>query len=762
MCPQRREHRKQEIKYEKPVLLLYQMINTPYSMDLNTPINLLNEYAVLDKKVGYDVSNGSGYVVSEDKMAEENVPTPTRTGDQLVPVKAHLPIAKSNLLMDLQKMQKNPIFCILVDILQNTNFFRAFTTSADVPSIYNADLLRNALGIIPKDSAHPFVPPPDGDLVIDFVNNLGYPEELHFVLRCEEVGKKKKASKAGKSKQHAPAKQHKPIKKKTTKPTPSKKIRKGKRFDHLVDEEDEEGQPASKPQVENDEYNLQRGIQISLESLQAQGQRQTQVTHDASTRPSTQPKDDTSANVVHDTSSPVDSTNDAETVTDMEQSNSETDTEILNVEVRQGKEVSNAVALEETTVELDEGQARSNPGKTPESQALPEIELIKENQAGSNPRQSHVAQAGPNPEPMHEDIIATIYPEVHENLKLATKEQVHIENPPSSSGTLSSIKNLEDAFTFGDQFLNDKSTKEESQKANVETKVESMVTIPIHQASSSVPPLDLSEFQMKEILHDRLFESNSCISHSYHTTLYKALEVSMQRENNDELHAALAKSRKRRRDDQDPTLPPPKDSDRSKKKKNDSDASASKQPLVQKSSAWKTSNSREDPFSSSKQKPASPSEQPVNNDPIPEDMHLSELEDTGAAHRPKIKTKPEWLKPLLEEETPETPKPGWVIPSNYLPKTENNWADAMAKTYKDLAENTLLQKTRDMANFIQCKPLPLGGPPGQITIQAQYFFNKDLEYLVSSNKERRHALSMSKLKAAYYPDFRLEELVPSL
>ncbi|GJZ36532.1 hypothetical protein Tco_0582723, partial [Tanacetum coccineum] len=51
------------------------------------------------------------------------------------------------------------------------------------------------------------------------------------------------------------------------------------------------------------------------------------------------------------------------------------------------------------------------------------------------------------------------------------------------------------------------------------------------------------------------------------------------------------------------------------------------------------------------------------------------------------------------------------------------------------------------------KPLPLGGPPSQITIQPQHFFNKDLEYLVSGNKERRHGLSISKLKAAYYPDF---------
>ncbi|GKB79266.1 putative reverse transcriptase domain-containing protein [Tanacetum coccineum] len=58
--------------------------------------------------------------------------------------------------------------------------------------------------------------------------------------------------------------------------------------------------------------------------------------------------------------------------------------------------------------------------------------------------------------------------------------------------------------------------------------------------------------------------------------------------------------------------------------------------------------------------------------------------------------------------------------------------------------------------------LPLGGPTGQVTIQTQYFFNKDLEYLVSGDKGRRSALSISKLKAAQYLDFGLEELVPLL
>ncbi|GKB93866.1 hypothetical protein Tco_0980003, partial [Tanacetum coccineum] len=518
--------------------------------------------------------------------------------------------------MDLQRKQKNPIFIISFDILQNTNFFGAFTPSANVPSIYiqqfwntltmdtksgiysfqldelwctmDADLLRIALRITPKDPAHPFVAPPAGDLVIDFVNNLGYPKELHFVSKIftkliicylgarhnihkrpqsplhittddytlgnlkfvpkgglyevfgmpipkdlltdvihnaeyyqnylemaarkphqpttvtdEESVKKKTVPPTDKSKKPTPAKQTKHVKEKSTKPTPSKKaskgkvlkVQKGKRSSHLVDEEDEEPRPTSEPQIEDDEYNLQRGIQMSLESFQApvggvairepalgftRSLPVVEVTKEASTGPSIVPQDDTSANVVRDTPSPAD----AETGADTKKSNSEADTEILDVANKQGEDVSHTVALEERTVELDEGQAGSDPGNTFESRPPPD-----EDQAGSNPGQRHVALAGPNPEPMHKDLIATVYPKVHESLKHTTEEHVFLENLPSSSKTLSSMKNLDDAFTYGDQFLNDKPTEEEPGKANVETKVESIVTIPVHQASSSVPPL---------------------------------------------------------------------------------------------------------------------------------------------------------------------------------------------------------------------------------------------------------------------------------
>nr|GEW94985.1 hypothetical protein [Tanacetum cinerariifolium] len=145
----------------------------------------------------------------KNKMVEENLPAPTRSDEQLVPAKARLPYAKSNLLFDLQKLQKNPIFRISVGILQNTNFFRAFSASANVLSIYiqqfwntltqeaktgvfrfqldeqwftlDYDLLRDALEITPIDPANPFVSPSASEIVMDFVNELGYPDVINFV-----------------------------------------------------------------------------------------------------------------------------------------------------------------------------------------------------------------------------------------------------------------------------------------------------------------------------------------------------------------------------------------------------------------------------------------------------------------------------------------------------------------------------------------------------------------------------------------------------
>ncbi|GKA27639.1 retrovirus-related pol polyprotein from transposon TNT 1-94 [Tanacetum coccineum] len=123
-------------------------------------------------------------------MADENipVPAPTRSDDQILPFTAWVPTRKSNHVLDLQKRQKNPIFQIAVDILQNTNFFRAFTASASLDEngfTLDANLLREALEITTINQAHQFVTPPSGDAIMDFVNELGYPQGIIISTNVE-------------------------------------------------------------------------------------------------------------------------------------------------------------------------------------------------------------------------------------------------------------------------------------------------------------------------------------------------------------------------------------------------------------------------------------------------------------------------------------------------------------------------------------------------------------------------------------------------
>ncbi|GKC05778.1 hypothetical protein Tco_0997388 [Tanacetum coccineum] len=289
------------------------------------------------------------------------------------------------------------------------------------------------------------------------------------------------------------------------------------------------------------------------------------------------------------------------------------------------------------------------------------------------------------------------------------------------------MKNLEDAYATGDQFINDKSTEDEPGKLNVEAEVVSMITVPIFQASSSVPPLstpiidlsplekklsdleqnnknldnttqnlgsrvytlelrdlphkideavrenvkeavqialqaplrerfrDLSKEDMKEMLHQRMFESGTYKSLPEHIAPYEALEASMARAQRD---------------------PPDLDL------------------------TWKKSVTQDAPSSSSKQQSGPHAEQPLEDIPIPDSANISDSEDTNYAHLLKIKQRPEWLKPILDDERPATPEPSFVIPTSHIPDAKNNWANALASTYQAPAENSLLDKIGDMWTFM--------------------------------------------------------------
>ncbi|GJZ60237.1 hypothetical protein Tco_0616053 [Tanacetum coccineum] len=132
--------------------------------------------------------------------------SPVRTDEQIVPRNQWVPIGKSNCYLNEEKSQRNPIFKIAVDILKQTNFFRAFTASSTIPAIYiqqfwdtirfdskarsyrcqldeqwfnlNQDTLRDALQITPVDNNRAFSSPPTPDTLVEFVNELGYPKEV--------------------------------------------------------------------------------------------------------------------------------------------------------------------------------------------------------------------------------------------------------------------------------------------------------------------------------------------------------------------------------------------------------------------------------------------------------------------------------------------------------------------------------------------------------------------------------------------------------
>ncbi|GJT11274.1 retrovirus-related pol polyprotein from transposon TNT 1-94 [Tanacetum coccineum] len=443
------------------------------------------------------------------KMADENVPAPapTRSDDQILPFAAWVPIGKSNHVLDLQKRQKNPIFQIAVDILQNTNFFRAFTASASVPAIYiqqfwntltyvekagtyrfqldenwftlDANLLREALEITPIDQAHPFVSPPSGDAIMDFVNELGYPEVIHFVssMAVNHMYQPWRAILSMINQCEIDEVFGMPIPNELI----SNNIRNASYYNaylKMVAKHDQKV-AAEKEGKKKSPYIHQRGEALQTNSIL---QRRTPTTEEASTGPSAQPLDDTSANIIRDSPSPAD----AETGARSDKTSSGGDTEIVQITEELEDDVEKQEKVEAKMVELDQDQAGSDPGETLESRPQLEQVHMEEDQAGPDPGISRVVLTRLDPEPTHDEFMVDLYPKVQESLKFPADKHVILKDPLSSTGNLSSMKNLEDAYAIGDQFINEKSTDDEPGKLNVEAEVVSMVTVPIYQASSSV------------------------------------------------------------------------------------------------------------------------------------------------------------------------------------------------------------------------------------------------------------------------------------
>ncbi|GJV30470.1 hypothetical protein Tco_1386918 [Tanacetum coccineum] len=295
--------------------------------------------------------------------------------------------------------------------------------------------------------------------------------------------------------------------------------------------------------------------------------------------------------------------------------------------------------------------------------------------------------------------------------------------------------------------------------------------------------------------------------------MYEALEKSIDRDHFEQLLTDLAEARRKKKrrleasgtsgSSQLPPPPPPPSTNQSDQSKSTTASSSSKTATSAEYTAWTTINTRLKPYVSS-----IPEDLHMDVDSAPdEQVHWFDDEDIGNDYIPKVNLKQDWWKPLPEEDRPVIPEPAWSIPSSDLPVLMNNWASALASTYARPPENSILAQTGDMAIFMDwfCKKqgiteliqkdiegpafeiikvfhpnvihlqyqmeechklltdqvddaiishnvnklLPLGGQPGQVTIQVDFFFNKDLEYHRYGRKGGRSALSISKMKAAY-------------
>nr|GFA91050.1 hypothetical protein [Tanacetum cinerariifolium] len=320
----------------------------------------------------------------------------------------------------------------------------------------------------------------------------------------------------------------------------------------------------------------------------------------------------------------------------------------------------------------DEGQVGLNPDENFEGQAGPDPGNAGDDvhyipslmvHAGSDREHMDLDVADVSPQPttkqLDEVFTTTAYPKVQENLKLTVEEQVLVEEPASSSGTLSSLQHLSKDISFRDLFFSDKPSDVDK---NAETEVESMVNVSIQQDLSSIslmtsPIIDLTSRPESPKPPPPPLPAGPSGAFGAFGAPGSSLVP--------------------------PPLPPP--------------SSTNQDTEYQ---AWMTTDIRLSLSIS-----LTPADLEMDEDMVLDKQAQSlDDEDIGSARIPKVNLRQDWWKPF-EEERSATSEPACV-------------------------DDPILRLNVS-------KPLPLGGPPGEVTIQSNFFFNKDLEYLRYGSKGRR-------------------------
>ncbi|GKC33138.1 hypothetical protein Tco_1040432 [Tanacetum coccineum] len=424
------------------------------------------------------------------------------------------------------------------------------------------------------------------------------------------------------------------------------------------------------------------------------------------------------------------------------------------------------------------GKEKINAGTQDEGQAGPNI---GEQDEESQPQSIHAVHAGPNLEHM----------DFEEKLKLPTKDQLILKELASSVGTMSSLQNLDKELSLTNQFLMEKSHDDEPDKSNTKAEVQSMVMVPIHHHlfSSSNDHSGYRSHNVTTCLHNSLSTTTN-INNNYHNN-----------HNNNSTNSSTITKHHR----SDPCPPHRRTrttyggpitrqfSPGGKVGQTWNTAiqlgEAQYSPQARKKRRKRRDTPRSPPRSPPSQPPPpagasvapgaqelSPLDDLMHDDSAPdEQVHVSDDQYSRNDHTPAAAdSRKDWWKPLPKEERPATPEPAWTILSSHKDMTTflNSYCQRMNKTMLTQAdfEGQAYEVVKafypdanpegDQVRINVNRPLPIGGPPGHVTIQTNVFFNKDLEYLQYGSKGSCPALSISKMKAASYPDFGLELLVP--
>nr|GEV43294.1 hypothetical protein [Tanacetum cinerariifolium] len=469
--------------------------------------------------------------LTTDTMADMNINAPAgqapaiappvRTDDQILPRIRWLPIGKSNCYLDLEKSQSNPIYKIAVDLLKHTNFFRAFTASSTIPSIYiqGGTSSTQDLTLCSMPNKEPVLG------YLKFSAKGTKREVFRMPIPGSDPGSPapKPTKPARKPRSTAPKP---PLTPSISAPVISAQPAKKRTLKYMIESVAEDA-PTKEPQVAAEDADLKKALEESMKSMHdvprgplppvvirepESGKYQPlpdvsgkgkvkvteeQVSHDLLSLQ--KPKKKSSADQYifqRRTFTPTGSSGHDESLyAELGKSDSE--------------EESKKVMLGADGGGQGEGHAGPDPGAQAEGQTGPDA-----GQTGLDPGNagvdelfmpSPVVHAGsdrehidldvvdvsppPSTEQMDEGFTAMAYPKVQENLKLTVEEQVLLEEPASSSGTLSSLQHLSKDISFGDLFSSDKPSDADNDKANAETEVESLVSVTIQQDMSSIPSM---------------------------------------------------------------------------------------------------------------------------------------------------------------------------------------------------------------------------------------------------------------------------------